>query len=134
PARTAAPTGPAAASPATGRPAVRRPVLPRPRPAPGAARSSGGARQLDETALLRGVIDPLRRLAVIARFGPEDIRDKRLRITVVQREPARLDLHHDSVPRPKNMIGRRQRETVQQRRVRRNRLRPGEALAIPAAE
>src|SRR5712692_1438203 len=91
--------------------------------------SLSGERQLDEAALLDGVIDPLRRLAVIARFGPEDIRDKRLRITVVQREPARLDLHHDSVPRPKNMIGRRQGETVKERRVLRNRPGLGEAIA-----
>src|SRR5437763_16657607 len=91
----------------------------------GTSPSSRGERQLDETALLRGVIDTLRRLAVIARFGPEDIRDERLRITVVKREPARLDLHHDSVPRPKNMIGRRQGETVQQRPVRLERPGPG---------
>src|SRR5260370_32176464 len=88
--------------------------------------SSGGERQLDEAELLGGVIDPLRRLAVIARFGPEDIRDKRLRIPVVKREPARLDLHHDAVPRPKNMISRRQGETVKERRVLRNRLGLGE--------
>src|SRR5262245_27545910 len=96
--------------------------------------SSGPERQLDEAALLGGVIDSLRRLAVIARFGRKDTRDKRLRVPVVKREPARLDLHHDSVPRPKNMIGRRQGETVLERRVWRNRLGLGEALAVPAAE
>src|SRR5262245_66466850 len=32
-----------------------------------------GQRQLDEAALLGGMVDSLRRLAVVARFGPEDI-------------------------------------------------------------
>src|ERR1700688_1046778 len=64
--------------------------------------------QLDETALFRGVVDPLRRLAVLARFGQEDIGHERLRIAVVKREPARLNLHHDLVPRKENMVGRRE--------------------------
>ena len=74
-------------------------------------------RQLDEARLAGGVVDPLRRLPVIARLGPEDIGDEGLRIAVVQREPARLDLHHDPVPRQENVVRRRQGEAVQQRLV-----------------
>jgi hypothetical protein len=47
---------------------------------------------------------------------------------------AELDLHHDAVPRPKNMIGRRQGETVKERRVGLDRPGPGEALAVATAE
>src|SRR4029434_1865647 len=43
-------------------------------------------RQLDEAALILGVEDALCRLAIVRRFGPEDIGDERLRIAVVKRE------------------------------------------------
>src|SRR5256885_2104725 len=62
-------------------------------------------RHLDEAPLLGGMIDPLRCLAVIARFGPEDVRNEGLRVAVVEGEPARLDLHHDAVPRQENVVG-----------------------------
>ncbi len=52
-----------------------------------------------------GVVDPLGRLFEILRLRPKDIRHERLRVTVVQRKPRRLHLHHQS---QKNMIGRRQ--------------------------
>ena len=76
-------------------------------------------RQLDEARLLRGVVDALGGLTIVGRLGPEDIGHERLRVAVVQREPARLDLHHDPMPRQEDVVGRRQREAVEQRLVRR---------------
>ena len=45
-------------------------------------------RQLNKAGLVRRVIHPLRGLAIVPRLGPEDAGHKRLRIAVVQREPA----------------------------------------------
>jgi len=74
-------------------------------------------RQFNETRLPRSVVDPLYRFAVIPRLGPKDIRHKRLRISIVEREPARLHLNHHAVTREKDVVRRGQREAVQQRLV-----------------
>ena len=50
-------------------------------------------------------------LLVVGWLRPENVRHERLRISIVQREPARLDLHHDSVPGQKHVVRRRQRES-----------------------
>ena len=61
-------------------------------------------RQLDKARLVRRVIDTLRRFLIIVRHGPEDVRHERLRVAIVKREPARLDLDHDPVPRQEDMV------------------------------
>ena len=57
------------------------------------------------------VIDALRGFLKVAGLGPEDIGDEGLRVAVVEREPARLDLHHDSWPGRKTWfaVGRAKR-------------------------
>src|SRR2546427_77077 len=54
------------------------------------------------------MVDALDGLLVVARFGPEDILHERLRIAVVEGEPARLHLHHHPVPGQKDVVRRRQ--------------------------
>src|SRR6266704_1531073 len=82
---------------------TRRAILAEP-PRPRNLLRRGNQRQLNKTRLSCTMVNPLRRLAVLARPGPENTWQKGLRITVVEREPARLDLHHDGVAREKNMI------------------------------
>ena len=80
------------------------------------------------------MIYALRRLAVIPRLGPENIRHECLRIAVVERKPARLDLHHDAMARQEDVIRRGQGEAIEQRLVGGDGLGGFEALAIAAAE
>src|ERR1700676_371953 len=91
-------------------------------------------RKLDKAGLARRVVHPLHRFPVIARLGPKNIGHESLRIAVVQRAPARLDLHHDAMSREKNMIRGRQQKLIKQRFVRRERRRLLQALAITAPE
>src|SRR5215469_10502803 len=72
--------------------------------------------------------------AVVLRFSPEDIRHKRLRVTVVQREPTRLDLHHHAVSRQEHMIGIWQGEAIDQWLAALNGLGILQAFAIAPAE
>src|ERR1044072_2161508 len=95
---------------------------------------SGHERQLDEARLTGRVIDALRGLPVIARLGPEDVRDEGLRVSVVEREPTRLYLHHDAVPRQEDVVRRREREAVEQGLARLDWLRRLKALAVAPAE
>src|SRR5258706_7816060 len=53
-------------------------------------------RQLDEARPAGRVVNALHGLPVIGGLGPEDVRHERLRVPVVEREPAPLDLHHDA--------------------------------------
>src|SRR6187455_1312179 len=46
----------------------------------------------------------LRRLLVVARLREHDVLDIGLRIAIVEREQARLDLHHDPVTRQEHVI------------------------------
>ena len=78
--------------------------------------------------------DRLGRRFIVLRLGLEDIRHKGLRIAVIEREPARLDLHHDAMTRQERVVGGRERETIALRRVRRDRRGMREALPIAAAE
>src|SRR6266850_6866221 len=95
-------------------------------------------RQLDEARLFvtlpRRVIDALRGFAKIALLGPEDIGHESLRVAIVKREPARLDLHHDTVARQEDMIRGWQSESVEQRNVGSNWFRHFQAFAVAAAE
>jgi hypothetical protein len=60
--------------------------------------------QFDETCVGWRVIDSLRRLLIVLRLGPENIGDEGLRIPVVQRKPARLNLYHNPVAWQENVI------------------------------
>ena len=80
------------------------------------------------------MIDALRRFAIISRLGPEDVWHKRLRVAVIEREPARLHLHHDAVTRQKDMVRRRQSKAIKQRFVRHDRLWRFQTLPIASAE
>src|SRR5262245_46591778 len=71
-------------------------------------------RQLDETGAVRRVVDSLSCFAIVFGFGPEDVLHKRLWIAIVEREPARLNLHDDPVAREKDVISRRQCESIEQ--------------------
>src|SRR3546814_5769841 len=51
-------------------------------------------------------------LLIIPGLGEEDVGDESLRVAVVERELARLDLHHDPVPRLEHVIHRRQAEFI----------------------
>src|SRR5690348_1852732 len=53
--------------------------------------------QGDEAGLAGCVVHALRRLHVVGRLRLEDVGHEGLRIAVVQREPARLHLHHQPV-------------------------------------
>src|SRR3979409_2091641 len=78
-------------------------------------------RHLNKARLSRRAIDPLRGLAIVCRLGPEDVLDERLGISIVKREPARLDLNHDPVARQKYVVGCRQGPAIQQGLVSRDR-------------
>ena len=80
------------------------------------------------------MVDPLRSLLVVAGFGPEDIGYEGLRIAVIEREPAGLDLHHDAVAGQEDVIRIWQRELVRQRLVGLDGAGGFEALAIADAE
>src|SRR5438876_9520485 len=69
-------------------------------------------RQLDEARLPGRVVDPLGRLPIVLRLRPEDAGHERLRIAVVEREPARLDLHHHAMPGPEHVVRVGQGEAV----------------------
>src|SRR5436309_11196760 len=74
-------------------------------------------RQLDEARLAGRVVDALHGLSIIARLGPENIGNERLRIAIVEREPARLNLYHDPMAWQEDVVRRRQVETVHERHV-----------------
>ena len=60
------------------------------------------------------MIDPLRRLYIIFRLREEYVFDESLGVAIVEREPARLDLHHHAVSRLEDMIRLRQSESVRE--------------------
>jgi hypothetical protein len=80
------------------------------------------------------VINPLARLPVVPRLRPKNIRDKRLRIAIVKREPTGLHLHHYPVPGQKNVVGGWQCEAIEQRNVGGYWFGDRKALTITAAE
>src|SRR5947208_4694234 len=71
-------------------------------------------------ALLAGtcVIDPLRRFLIILGFGEKDVRYKGLRVSVIERKPTRLYLHHDAMARQENVVRVWESPLVKQRLVR----------------
>ena len=65
------------------------------------------------------MVDPLLGFAIIPWLRPEDVRDKGLRVAIVEREPAGLYLHHDAVAGQKDVVGGWQIELVEERLRRR---------------
>ncbi len=63
------------------------------------------------------MVDALGGFAIVGGLGPENVGDERLRIAVVKREPARLDLHHDAVAGQEDVIRGGQREAIEKRLV-----------------
>ena len=83
----------------------------------GASRRHRNQRQLDETGLARRMVDPLCGLSIVTRLRPEDVGHEGLRIAIVKREPARLDLHHDPVAGQEDVVRGRQIEFVDRKSV-----------------
>src|SRR4029079_4999976 len=71
-------------------------------------------RDLGEARLARRMVDALGGLPIVLRLRPEDVGHERLGIAVVEREPARLDLHHDPAPAPAHVapVGHRHTAVV----------------------
>src|SRR5882762_10324678 len=90
-------------------------------------------RQIDEARRAPRMEDPLRGLAVVAGFGKKNVRHVGLWVAVVEREPARLDLHHDAVARQKHMVHVRQCELVALHLTRRNGTGMDQTLAVTSA-
>src|SRR5262245_53937450 len=80
------------------------------------------------------MINPLRGLAVFLRLGPEDVGREGLRIAVVKREPARLNLRHYAVARQEDVVRRWQRESIEQRLIGFNGFSRLQALAVSPAK
>ena len=90
----------------SGRPTLHNPSVP-------CAGSVGcDDRQLDGAGFARRMVDALGGFPVVLRLGPEDVGDEGLRVAVVEREPARLDLHHDAVAGQEDVVGGGQGEAV----------------------
>src|SRR3979411_1510247 len=64
--------------------------------------------EIDKTSLLRRAINALAGLGIVLGLRMKDALHKFLRIAIVKRKPARLDLHHYPVSRQENMIRMRQ--------------------------
>src|SRR5215472_13138930 len=69
-------------------------------------------RQADEGGVLGRVPDALRSPVKIRCLGGEDVRHKRLRVAVVEREERGLHLHHDAMTRLECVVNHRQRKDV----------------------
>src|SRR5437868_14675896 len=94
----------------------------------------GYERQLYEAGFSRSVIDSLHGFSVVSGFGPEDVRHKCLRVSVVERKPRRLNLNHNSMALQKNVIRSRQSEAVGQRFVRFDGLLRFDTVELSTAE
>src|SRR5258708_14300863 len=73
-------------------------------------------------------------LPIVTRFGHKNIVDVSLRVTVVQREPARLHLNHQAMSGQEDMVRIRQIEPETNFLVGRDRLWIIETLIIAAAK
>src|SRR5579862_6516144 len=91
-------------------------------------------RQIDEARDSADVENALRRLLIVLGAREEDVVDVGLRIAVVERKPARLDLHHQTMAGQKHVIHLRQREAVLLHLAGGYRARVAQALAIASAE
>src|SRR5215472_5134668 len=91
-------------------------------------------RQIDEGGGPAGVIHALRGLLVVLGAREEYVVDVGLRIAVVERKPARLDLHHQAVAGQEHVVHLRQREAVLLHLARRYGTRVAQALAVTPAE
>src|ERR1700751_3342659 len=83
---------------------------------------------------MRSAIDALLGGFVVGGAGSHDVRDERLRIPVVERDPTTLDLHHDPMSFKENMVGAVQAVAVLEGRVGRDGLGMLVACAIAATK
>ena len=72
-------------------------------------------RHLDKARLIWRMIYPLCRGLVVRRLCPENVLNKRLRVAIIERELARLDLHHHPVAGQKYVVRGRQLKVLKQR-------------------
>lgn len=63
------------------------------------------------------MMDALSSNRIILGFGIKNVWHKLLRVTVIQREPGRLDLHHNTVALGKHMVHCWQREMIMLRGI-----------------
>lgn len=90
--------------------------------------------EFDETRVVWRMVNPLDSSPVLSRLGKKDVGYEGLRVSVVEREPARLDLRHDPVAWPEDVIRRGQGKAVQEWRIGRDGFGVLEALAIATAK
>src|SRR5216684_48931 len=90
--------------------------------------------QFDESDLAGRMVDALGGFAIVGGLGPENVVNESLRIAVVEREPAGLNLHHDAMAGEEHVIGGGKREAIEQRLVRRQSFWCFKTLAVAAAE
>src|ERR1700676_3130360 len=95
------------------------------------SRSDG---EIDKASLLRRAINALAGLGIVLGLRIKDALHKLLRIAIVERKPARLDLHHYPMSRQENMIRMRQFERIFQYFVGRNRGRMTGIVAVAPAQ
>src|SRR6266700_1562421 len=62
--------------------------------------------QADETGFAFCVVHALGGFDIVFRTSKEDVGDKCLRVAIIKREPARLNLHHDAVTGQKDVVSR----------------------------
>src|SRR5580704_536443 len=79
--------------------------------------AGGDQRKFDEAAVSGAMVYALSGLAIIGRLGPEDVGHEGLRVAVVEREPARLDLHHDAMAGQEDVVGVGEIEAIEKRFV-----------------
>lgn len=91
----------------------------------------GSITELDRRAAMP---DALRCFLIVAKLGEHDVVDEALWVSVIEREQARLHLHHDPVSGQEDMVHVRQRPAIAFDLARFDRDRPGEILAIAAPE
>src|ERR1700674_5318847 len=80
------------------------------------------------------MVDALSSFTIVTWLRPKDTWYESLRVAIVERKPARLDLDHDAVAWQEDMIRGGQSESVEQRNVGSNWLGCFQAFAIAAAE
>src|SRR5580692_5140041 len=94
---------------------------------------SGDQREFDEAGIAGAMVNALSGFAIVGRLGPEDVGDEGLRVAVVEREPARLDLHHDAMAGEEDVVGVGEIEAIKKRFIGGDGLGSFEAFAVAAA-
>src|ERR1035441_5058503 len=83
---------------------------------------------------IRGSENRLGRFHIVLRLGQKDVGDVGLRVSVVEREPTGLNLHHDPMARQEYVVGGRKDKAIPLGLAGRNGGGVVEALAVTASE